>query len=801
VTGTYASALLICFASLVVGQAILALCGRERFSWLSPAVGLATLTAAAGFLIRLPGHAITTFVCLAIITLAALVYAWPRSEGLSVALPQLLVVAGITLLAASLPFIATGRTGILGVSVQNDMASHLFLADWLNSRSGETPMLYSAGYPLGPHALVVSVAHGINTSLVNAFSGLTLAVPVLTAFAALAALRDLPPLRRTLAAILVALPYMAASYLAQGLFKETMQNLFFIAFAIYLAELAREMGEEPGDAPLVVAAVPLGLLAAGSTYTYGFPGLFWLFGGLALWGLVRAVIAGGALIGNVIDEVRDALPAVIGAAAALLAITAPEWGRVLKFSSFTTFAPNGPGLGNLYGPIKVYEALGIWFSGDFRIVPTDLYIAGFLSALAAVALAYGFYWWVRRGELAIPSALAVAAGIYVGSKLFGTPYTSAKALEIAAPLVMLVTLRALIQPLTRRPRRPRVAAGPAAVSAQPVPDAPSLPEGLGSVLGRYALAVVMVVGAVWSSFLVLRDARVGTDVHINELAQLRPIVQGTRVLWLGRDDFIAWELRGAKISTPVKTEVESNRDARNVPTRLAKSSAQPFPALDFDSVTTETLNQFAYVITTNTRHGSEPPSNFKLAKETRDFQLWKREGETPPRETLVERAAPADNLDCGTPEGRTLSQQPGVASVLPQRPYTGLRTEWYPYTSPPDDQPVQQQLDLPAGSWDISLQYESPQPLHFTAGDLNAKLPPVLDRNGPYWPVGTLHTDGTEPTFFTIRVDEPPKVGRLLGAQTNPHLNAISAFPTGKEALIPLSQACKHWIDWYRVEK
>ncbi len=797
-TGTYASTLFICFASLVVGQAILALCGWRRFSWLSGAVGLAALTAAAGFLIRLPGHGSTTFVILALTTLAAIVYARGRSAGLAAALPQLLLVSAITLLVASLPFIDTGRTGILGVSVQNDMASHLFLADWLNSRSGEMPMLYNAGYPLGPHALVASLGEGLNTSLVNAFSGLTLAIPVLTAFAALSVLRDLPAVRRIIAAILVALPYMAASYLAQGLFKETMENLFLIAFVVYLSILARELAEDPPDAPLVIGAVPLGVLAAGATYTYGFPGLFWLLGALALWGLVKAVIAGGGLIANVVDEVRDVIPGVVGAAAFLLVITAPEWSRILKFSSFTTFAPHGPGLGNLYGPIKVYEALGIWFSGDFRIVPTDLYIAGFLSALAAAALAYGLYWWARRGELAVPAALVVAAGIYVAAKLFGTPYTSAKALEIAAPLVMLIALRALLQPLPRRPRRRRVAAGPAPVSAQPVPESPALPEGLGSVVARYALAVVMVLGAAWSTFLVLRDARVGTDNHINQLAELRPMVEGKRVLWLGRDDFIAWELRGAKISTPVKTEVESNRDARNVPTRLAKSSAQPFPALDFDSITSETLNQFAYVVTTNTLHGSQPPSNFKLVKETPAFKLWKREGETPARETLVERAAPADNLDCSTPEGRSLSQQAGIASVLPQRPFTGLRTEWYPYTSPPDDQPVEQKLELPAGDWDISLQYESPQPIHFTAGNIDTTLPPVLDRNGPYWPVGTLHSDGGV-TTFTARVEEPPRVGRLLGAKTNPHLNAISAFPVGKEQLIPLSQACKHWIDWYRV--
>ena len=81
---------------------------------------------------------------------------------------------GIALLLASLPFIASGRVGILGVGLVNDdMAYHLLMADWIGSHSGFMPALIHQGYPVGPHALVDGVSGLLGTSLVNGFAGLT----------------------------------------------------------------------------------------------------------------------------------------------------------------------------------------------------------------------------------------------------------------------------------------------------------------------------------------------------------------------------------------------------------------------------------------------------------------------------------------------------------------------------------------------------------------------------------------------------------------------------------------------------
>ncbi len=54
--GTYASAALICLASLLVGRAIFTLAGRREWCWLEPAVGFAAIIAVSGLLARAPGH-------------------------------------------------------------------------------------------------------------------------------------------------------------------------------------------------------------------------------------------------------------------------------------------------------------------------------------------------------------------------------------------------------------------------------------------------------------------------------------------------------------------------------------------------------------------------------------------------------------------------------------------------------------------------------------------------------------------------------------------------------------------------
>ena len=234
--GTYAAALAVCVASLAMGQALIVLCGRARWSWSAAPVGLAILCAVCWGTVRLPGHGQISAIVVLVLVALSLIYlqgkgVWREALG---GWPVLVVAA----FGASLPFIVEGHFGILGTSFNPDMSQHLLAASQL--AHGHVGQLQHQGYPLGPHSIVVALNKGLDIGLVKGFSGLSVAVAVLAPLTALAAFRERPQLVRTAAALVVGLAYVVASYFAQGAFKETMLALFLLGFVLCLREARRE---------------------------------------------------------------------------------------------------------------------------------------------------------------------------------------------------------------------------------------------------------------------------------------------------------------------------------------------------------------------------------------------------------------------------------------------------------------------------------------------------------------------------------------------------------------------------------
>jgi hypothetical protein len=552
VIGTYAAVLAVCASSLAIGQAAIGLCGGRRWSWLSPAVGLALLCAICWGTVRLPGNGAVSAVVVLVATIASI--AWcvaflPRGgeesdTGLEQALRIGWPVALGALLAASLPFVIEGHFGILGTSFNPDMSQHLLAADRL--ADGQSSQLLNQGYPLGPHAIVVALDKGLGIGLVQGFSGLTVAVAVLASLTALAAFRDLPAIPRTAGALLVALAYVVASYFAQGAFKETIQALFLLAFVLALRESQRDWAD------LQLRYVPAALIAAGSVYTYSFPSLIWLGPAAVLFFVLSA--AGGTVGGTMSEEAlatgrHGGSPAVTGpaaralglAAVVFLVLTLPELPRMLDFHSFETFDPNGPGLGNLFGQVSPLEALGIWPSGDFRLAPGDGAVpaAGYYLGIAfALALfLYGVAGLWRRRETAILAGVGAAGLAYAAARLGGTPYTAAKAIEIASPLVALTILLPLLDPARRL----------------------SVPGGRKSAFRRSWATVAIglfVAAAGLCSLLALANAPVGPTSYSSKLSEYRKVVGEGPTLVLGApqlleqehgEPFLAWEMRGGRV--------------------------------------------------------------------------------------------------------------------------------------------------------------------------------------------------------------------------------------------------------------
>jgi hypothetical protein len=628
--GTYGSALIVLGASLAIGQAALVVCGWRRWSWLAPAVGIAVLLGVAWGTVRLPGEATTALLAVVALTVgAAAVLFRARPEGLGEMARDGLPATLIALAGVSIPFFVEGHFGVLGTSFNPDMGQQLFAADWLYDPNRPEPDLLPNGYPVGPHALAAALTTVNGGNLVDAFSGLTIAVPVLAALTSLVVLRELAPVQRAVGAALVGLPYMVASYLAQGLFKELLQALFVLGFALCLHELAR--GEPgAGGRSAILAAVPLGLIAIGSVYAYSAPGLVWLAATAALFAMLELGRARRSRRDVRVVARRVAVPAAVGLAVLIVAI-APEIGRMIEFRGTAVDvaraakpdvgAKDGGGgraepaggnpdagappgatgstepvqfdnqLGNLRDEISPLEALGVWPTGDFRLDPgVGAAPAAFFYAcalLGALALAVGLLSWFRRGETAVPAALAAAFAIYVAARVASTPYTAAKATLMIAPLATLIPVRELLN------------AGPVsgAVAAQRL-----LPPRV-----RLALGAAFVLGAGFSSLLALANAPVGPREYSPGLALLRSAVGGGPVIVLApqnqiadehAEPFIAWELRGVH-GLSVEAGGGETRPGR------------PPPGVE-------------YVITG--RAGPSPPyDGAELVKRVKPYRLWRVE--------------------------------------------------------------------------------------------------------------------------------------------------------------------------------
>jgi len=581
---TYGSLLIILAASCLVGQGLFALCGRRNWSWLAPAVGLAILIALAWGTVRLPGHGSAAAIAIGALSLAALPILWRTTERPGGGLGAGIAVGFAVALAASIPFFVEGRFGILGTGLNPDMSQHLFAADRL--AHGEGGRLLGQGYPLGPHSLVVAVSVPTGASLVHGFDGLTLAIAVCAALGPLALLERLGTWRRVVCAALVALPYLVASYLIQGAFKEVVEALFVLAFAVGLHELGRGTLVARGSGSSVrwaLEAVPLAALAVGSVYAYSFPGLLWLAGAVAVWAAVELGIAFRARpLGGALALVRRAAPAASVAVGLVLVACAPEIDRMAEFAGFETFDPSGPGLGNLFNPISPLEALGIWPSGDFRLDPGDgaMPAVGFYlgELLGLVALAYGLAWWLCRRERAVPAALAAAVALYAYAYFAGTPYQAAKSIVIAAPLAMLIGARALLS-------------GEPAIALDGVRGA--VARRRGALVGgwalrepflRSALAVAFVGAAATSSLLALVNGPVGPATYSPRLTELRKGLGDGSTLMLAPErvladehgrDYLVWELRGGRVCVAALGDSSPSRPPEGVAHVITQGSELP----------------------------------------------------------------------------------------------------------------------------------------------------------------------------------------------------------------------------------
>lgn len=779
----YACTLLICGSSLAFGRAILSVLGARRPPWMSAVTGFAALVILAPLLLRLPGRATTAAIVLGLLLFAAAVpvIGELRRDGSPDWRAGLATVV-IVVAAASIPFLVSDRVGVLGEGVYtNDHAAQLYWADWLQHGFGPEPSAVRFGYPIGPQAVAVIAAQVSGASLVSAFNGLLLAIPALTGITALGALTAFPPARRVAIAALVGLPYLAASFLAQSAFKETAMALFVLAFALALG--SRSLGERPPPWRSVVAVCLL--LAAASVFTFSAPGLAWFVLVVPLWLAFEAsagrspVNWGGVRDGLVAHKVTLGVAAVILVGIAVVAFTPAR-----EFAS--KIADVQASAGRLSSPVFGGEALGIWPAGDFRVVRGEVSGSLIAAAIGALALLYGVVVLVRRRRLALLAMLVTGGLVYIGTRAFAQIHVQAKALAVIAPLVLLISLGALLEP--------RKASN----------------DKRTTTLMRLAAGTLVFLAAALSTLVALRDAPIGFDDRQLGLEQLADRAAGKPVAFLGVDRFAGYYLRKTLARAPAGY-VPEEIDAR------PEKTWQQGLAADFDSLDSGQLDKFDYAITTSAAYNSTAPPNFKPIARAGDYILWQRHGDTPRGRVLrAEGGNPGAILGCA--HGRP--GRPGRAVILPEPAVAGFK-DW-DQPSPPAARVAGQErgweapgtatipIELTrAGDYRLSLQYHSQVPLTLLFdGEQVAELPASLDGlylsgagRGAFWPAGEVR-DATAGTHeVTVRAADPGGLAGTLDARRLVWLGDLAASPTTPPLTVPLADACGHYVDHFAYDR
>ena len=479
-----------CCGALLLGQAALRLCGATAWNWSAAPVGLSVMIVLAVPALHVPGRATTIAVLLAVLLVAAVTStvrdraSRPPLDALLAAIPLLVLVL--------VPFASAGYAGTLGVGFNNDMAAHLGWADAYRSAEFARTFEISPWYPLGPHALVATIADGLGLATDEVFAGLTAAIPILIGLTALGALSpNAGRPARIVVATTVGMPFLVAGYFGQGSFKELIQILLVLGFALELQRFDPARGR--------LRWMPIALMVAGELSVYSVQGLAWPVAIMGTWLVVltvRAMLRGGREIVPAIK--REIVPLVL-ACAVLAVLLVPQLPRLLRAVRDGTGIQDDS-LGNLAGPLPFWETFGIWDIADYRLPAVDPYAAG-AAATTVLALALaGAVWWIRRGDWVIPATALACFVIWLAGEATQAPYVTAKALVILSPLMILTALRPLVEG-TSPPAFPRWTffIGP-------------------------LVAGLLVFGVLRSSWSALRFSPVGPRDHSTELRTLRPLL-------------------------------------------------------------------------------------------------------------------------------------------------------------------------------------------------------------------------------------------------------------------------------------
>lgn len=550
------------------------------------------------------------------------------------------VAAACVFLVYGAPVIFSGDPTFTGYIKLDDTATWLALTDRAMEHGrdlgGLAPSTYEAtlgsymkaGYPLGSFLPWGVGQRFVGQDLAWLFTPYLAYVASMLALALYSVIRRLVSVRGLAAgaAFVAAQPALLYGYAMWGGVKE----LVAAALIALVGALVPWTAELPVSSRRVV---PLGLACGAALVAISVGGVVWLgaallAGALLVLGTVRRLSAVALAIGAfVVSAAVAALPALVTASTFVAGSSGLEAKQV---------AGTREELGNLLHPLKVWQVLGIWPNGDFRLDARGGVVATVMIVLAGLAAAGGLYVAIRRRSWGLIAYVGTAA---VGCALiahYGSAWTDGKALASASPAAL------------------AAAAAGAAYLASRDPL-------IGAAVGLWLAA-----GVLWSNTLAYQEVMLAPRGQLSELEQI-----GDRFAGKGPALLNEYEPYGARHFLR-RADGEGISELRRRQVLLRSGQYVPKSGYaDIDQVALRELDPYRLLVTRRGVVSSRPPSSFRLAWRGRWYEAWERGPakviEHLPLGTVVNPVGPA-----GCADVRRLARRGGRIAYVARPPVTVL---------------------------------------------------------------------------------------------------------------------------------
>lgn len=297
------------------------------------------------------------------------------------------------------------------------------------------------------------------------------------------------------------------------------------------------------------------------------------------------------------DRRRLALLLGVGVLVGLIAAW-PTWidlSGSLKVASAIASTGNS---GNLHGPLRAEQVLGVWLNGSYKLAPVGSALAFthalILLTLLAAVLGGVRLLWMRSHALVAWIALMLVAWLAIGHWV--TTWGSAKTLMLTSPVVVLLAWGGVgaLRAVSRRGIS-HVAAG--------------------------LLALALTGGVVVSDAMQYRASDLAPTGRYEELASLDARFAGRGpTLFTDFDEYSMYELRNLDVGGP---------DFVYPPPALAAAAGGYGQPVELDRIPPAALLAYPLIVTRRDPLASRPPAAYRLLWEGRYYQVWGRQPSTP----------------------------------------------------------------------------------------------------------------------------------------------------------------------------